>query len=124
MRDASGGLGHRFGHPGSVGILPTTARRASPRSHGPRGNAVPVAPAARLSHTARRFGGSRVAETMTKAFFRAVSCIGCGRASKQFQKRDVVHWGVVLCAMRLIGVKHEVHCDAALLAKGHIEIAG
>ena len=61
------GLGHRFGHPGSVGILPATARRAGSRSHGPRGNAALAAPAARLSHTARRFGGSRVAEMMTKA---------------------------------------------------------
>ena len=64
--NGTGGLGHCFGHPGSASILPASARRAAPRSHCPRGNAVPAAPAARLSHTARCLGG-RVAETMTMA---------------------------------------------------------
>ena len=49
----TGGLGHRFGHPGNSSLLSATARRPGSRSHGPRGNAVPAAPAARLSPTAR-----------------------------------------------------------------------
>ena len=55
----AGGLGHRFGHPRNSSLLSAMARRPGSRSHGPRGNAVPAAPAARLRHTARRFDGSR-----------------------------------------------------------------